>query len=93
VKGDGREYSVNLYVPRPQTAFSYRASVRTVKDEWIEVRVPLNTFRATSFGRVVMDAGPVDPAEVTAVGFMVSDKQAGPFKLEIGWIGVVASVT
>ena len=34
------------------------------------------------------DAGPVDPKEVNALGFMVSDKKAGPFKLEIESIKV-----
>ena len=28
VRGDGREYSMNLYVPRPLIAFSYRAAVQ-----------------------------------------------------------------
>jgi NADH dehydrogenase [ubiquinone] 1 alpha subcomplex assembly factor 1 len=86
VRGDGRDYSINLYVPRPLTAFSYRAIVKTKKDEWIEVRLPLEKFEATSFGRVVKDAGPVDPAEVNALGFLLGDKKAGPFKLEVEWI-------
>ena len=88
VRGDGREYSMNLYVPRPLTAFSYRATVKTKKDEWIEVTLPLDKFEATSFGRVVKDAGPVDPQEVSGVGFLLGDKKAGPFKLEVGWIKV-----
>jgi NADH dehydrogenase [ubiquinone] 1 alpha subcomplex assembly factor 1 len=88
VRGDGREYSMNLYVPRPLIAFSYRATVKTKKDEWIEVKLPLDKFEATSFGRVVKDAGPVDPAEVNALGFLLGDKKAGPFKLEIEWIKV-----
>ena len=89
VRGDGRDYSMNLYVPKPLTAFSYRATVKTKKDEWIEVRLPLDKFEATSFGRVVKDAGPVDPAEVNALGFLLGDKKAGPFKLEVEWIKVV----
>ena len=88
VRGDGREYTLNLYLNKPLVAFSYRATVQTKKDEWIEVKVPLDKFEATSFGRVVKDAGPVDPKEVNALGFMVSDKKAGPFKLEIEWIKV-----
>jgi NADH dehydrogenase [ubiquinone] 1 alpha subcomplex assembly factor 1 len=88
VRGDGREYSMNLYVPRPLIAFSYRATVKTKKDEWIEVKLPLDKFEATSFGRVVKDAGPVDPAEVIALGFLLGDKKAGPFKLEVEWIKV-----
>lgn len=89
VKGDGREYSMNLHVPRPLVAFSYRATVQTKKDEWIEVKLPLEKFEATSFGRVVKDTGPVDPQEVNGLGFLLGDKKAGPFKLEVEWIKVV----
>ena len=89
VRGDGREYSLNLYLAKPLIAFSYRATVQTKKGEWVEIEVPLDKFEATSFGRPVEDAGPVDPNEVNALGFMVSDKKAGPFKLEIESIKVV----
>ncbi len=89
VRGDGREYSMNLYVPRPLVAFSYRATVQTKKQEWIEVRLPLDKFQATSFGRPVRDAGPVDPQEVNGLGFLLGDKKAGPFNLEVEWIKVV----
>ncbi len=37
---------------------------------------------------MVKDAGPVDPAEVNALGFLLGDKKAGPFKLEVEWIKV-----
>jgi monofunctional biosynthetic peptidoglycan transglycosylase len=89
VKGDGREYSLNLYLNKPLMAFSYRAAVQTKKDEWIEVRLPLDKFEATSFGRVVVDAGAVKPEEVNAIGFMLGDKKAGSFKLEVESIQVV----
>ena len=89
VRGDGREYSMNLHVPRPLVAFSYRATVPTKKDEWIEVKLPLDKFEATSFGRPVKDAGPLDPQEVNGLGFLLGDKKAGPFKLEVEWIKVV----
>ena len=89
LRGDGREYMMNLYVPRPLIAFSYRVAVKSKKDEWLEVELPLDTFEATSFGRVLKDAGPVDPEKVNALGFMLSDKKAGPFKMEVEWIKVV----
>jgi len=88
VRGDGREYLLNLYLNKPLIAFSYRATVQTKKDEWIEVKVSLDKFEATSFGRVVKDAGAVKPEEVNAIGFMLSDKKAGPFKMEVEWIKV-----
>jgi monofunctional biosynthetic peptidoglycan transglycosylase len=88
VRGDGREYSLNLYVPTQRTAFSYRAAVKTKKDEWIEVRLPLKDFEATWFGRPVPDAGPVAAEQVNALGILLGDKKPGPFKLEVGWIKV-----
>ena len=88
VKGDGREYSMNLYLNKPLTAFSYRATVQTKKDEWIEVKVPLDKFEATSFGRTVKTAGAVKPEEINAIGFTLGDKKAGPFKMEVEWIKV-----
>jgi NADH dehydrogenase [ubiquinone] 1 alpha subcomplex assembly factor 1 len=91
VRGDGREYSLNPYLNKPLIAFSYRVTVQTTKDEWIEVKVPLDKFEATSFGRVVKDAGAVKPEGVNAIGFMLSDKKAGPFKLEVESIRVVRS--
>jgi len=38
----------------------------------------------------VKDAGAVNPEEVNALGFMLGDKKAGPFKMEIEWIKVVS---
>lgn len=92
VRGDGWEYSMNLHVPRPLVAFSYRATVQTKKDEWVEVKLPLDEFVATSFGRVVKDAGPVNPQEVNGLGFLLGDKKAGPFKLEVEWMKLVKAV-
>lgn len=88
VRGDGREYMLNLYLNKQRVAYSYRATVQTKKDEWIEVKIPLDKFEATSFGRVVQDAGLVKPEEIGALGFMLGDKKAGPFKMEIEWIKV-----
>ena len=34
-------------------------------------------------GYVIVDAPQLDSAEVVQIGFMISDKQAGPFALEI----------
>lgn len=86
VRGDGRAYTLNLYVAKRMRAFSYRVAVPTKKDTWIEVAVPLDRFEATAFGEVIEGAGAVNPGEVNAVGFLLGDKQAGPFKLEVAWI-------
>ena len=89
LRGDGREYLLNLYVPTLQIAYSYRAAIPTKAGEWTEVTIPLKDCYATSFGEKVPDAGPVDAAKVNSIGFMLSDKKAGPFKLEVAWVKVV----
>lgn len=88
VRGDGREYMLNLYPNKQRVAYSYRATVQTKKDEWIEVKIPLDKFEATSFGNVVKNAGAINPAEISALGFMLGDKKAGPFKMAVEWIKV-----
>ncbi|OUW81557.1 MAG: hypothetical protein CBD74_08105 [Saprospirales bacterium TMED214] len=87
VKGDGRKYTFNAYVPRRRMAFSYRVEFKTVKDQWAEVRVPLDQLVATSFGRVVRGAS-LNPAEVNSVGILLGDKKPGPFKILIKSIKV-----
>ncbi len=88
IRGDGREYTLNLYPSKQMTAYSYRATVQTKKDEWIEVKFPLDTFQATSFGNVVRNAGAMKPSDLNSLGFMLGDKKAGPFKLEVEWVRV-----
>ncbi len=89
MKGDGRVYLLNLYVPTLQMAYAYREKLPSRAGEWTEIRVPLSTPYATSFGRNVPGSGPVDAAKVNSIGLMLSDNQPGPFKLEIEWIKVV----
>lgn len=43
------------------------------------------TFR----GRVLSGEPPLDLAKTTSVEFLISDKQAGAFRLEIAWIKAV----
>jgi NADH dehydrogenase [ubiquinone] 1 alpha subcomplex assembly factor 1 len=88
VKGDGREYVLNLYTKSRRMAFSYRAPLPTTKDEWTEVAVPLADFIPTAFGRQVQGMGPVEPSQINGLGFMLSDKKPGKFQLEVGWVTV-----
>jgi monofunctional biosynthetic peptidoglycan transglycosylase len=35
---------------------------------------------------VITDVPPLNPAKVSSLGFLISDKQDGAFKLELAWI-------
>jgi hypothetical protein len=83
VRGDGRTYSLRLDTGRPRGA--YRAAFGTVKDRWTEARLPFESFIPRWRGRK-LDLPPPEPADVIALGFMIYDKQDGPFRLEVDWI-------
>ncbi len=88
VKGDGRDYVLNIYTKSRRMAFSYRASLPTAKGQWTEVAIPLADFIPTAFGRRVQGMGPVQPDQINGLGVMLSDKQAGPFRMEVEWVKV-----
>jgi NADH dehydrogenase [ubiquinone] 1 alpha subcomplex assembly factor 1 len=89
VKGDGREYVLNIYTKSRRMAFSYRAPLPTTNGEWTEVSVPLSAFIPMAFGRQVQGMGPVEPNQINGLGFMLSDKRPGPFRLEIDWVKIL----
>ena len=89
VKGDGREYVMNIYTKSRRMAFSYRAPLPTTKDEWTEVEIPLADFVPTAFGRRVQGMGPVEPDQINWLGFMLSDKKPGKFQMQVEWVKVV----
>ena len=81
VRGDGRTYKLALRTANTGRWIAYWAEFRTTK-EWREVRLPFSAFAPTSFGRKL--PGPkLDVGQVDSVGFMLYDKQAGPFRLEV----------
>ncbi len=86
VRGDGRRYKLSV---RTGTGFdipTYQCSFTTKPGEWEEHRLPFGEFVPNYRGRVPRGMPPLDPVKVNSVGFNISDKQAGPFRLEIGWI-------
>jgi NADH dehydrogenase [ubiquinone] 1 alpha subcomplex assembly factor 1 len=91
VKGDGREYVLNLYTTSRRMAFSYRAPLPTARDQWVEVRVPLEDFIPTAFGRRVQGMGPVEPGQINGLGFMLSDKKPGRFQMQVESVGVLGA--
>jgi monofunctional biosynthetic peptidoglycan transglycosylase len=86
VRGDGRRYKFTARTDRSFDSPIYQASFPAKPGEWEELRLPMKDFVPTFRGRVLSGQPPLDPAKVTSVGFLISDKQAGPFQLEVAWI-------
>jgi hypothetical protein len=90
VRGDGLRYKFTARTDRSFDSPIYQASFPTKQGEWEELRLPITDFVPTLRGRVLSGQPPLDPAKVTSVGFLISDKQAGPFQLEVAWIKVTS---
>jgi len=83
IRGDGRTYYFDLRTPSLGGAESYRVPVETRKGVWQEVSLPLKDFEYTSYGRRVSGASPLRASMIRSFGFMLADKQPGPFRLEV----------
>ncbi len=86
VRSDGKQYRFNVRTPDGPSAFRYEAPFDAPAGRWVEVEIPVEQLAGKAFGRRVPLLGPPDPARIRTLGFMISDKQAGPFRLEIDWI-------
>jgi monofunctional biosynthetic peptidoglycan transglycosylase len=86
VRGDGRRYKFTARTARNFDNAIYQTVFTTMKGEWEEHRLPLKQFVPTFRGRVLSGEPPLNPAKITSVGFLISDKQEGPFQLEVAWI-------
>jgi monofunctional biosynthetic peptidoglycan transglycosylase len=83
LRGDGRRYKFTV---RTETGFDaplYQCAFETKRGEWEEHRLAFKDFVPTFRGRTLTGVPPLNPANVTSVGFLISDKQAGPFRLEM----------
>lgn len=87
VRGDGKRYRFNVRTSDSLEAFRYEGPVEPPAGAWTLVEIPVGAMTGKAFGRRVPFAGMPDPARVRTLGFMISDKQAGPFRLEVDWIG------
>lgn len=86
IKGDGKKYKISLKNDGQFNGFSYRVEFNTKKDEWLTINAPFSSFTPMLMGQKT-SAPPIDRANIKTFGFLISDKQAGPFRLEIDWIG------
>ena len=82
VRGDGREYQFRIRQGNGFDGVAWRA-VFSSSDEWQQIDIPLDQFIPVFRGRLVPQAGPVVPSGIRQIGFLLADKNAGRFELEV----------
>ena len=58
---------------------AWRAKFLTTGD-WQTINLEFREFEPVFRGRMVADAGPLNPGDIRQIGLMLVDKQAGPFR-------------
>ena len=89
VRGDGRSYQFRIRQDDRFDGIAWSAPFDTSPD-WSEVELPLSDFEPVFRGRSVPQAGPVVPERISQVGFLLADKNPGPFSLEVRSIELLA---
>lgn len=85
VRGDGRRYGLTVRVANVPAPLRYQAEFDTAPGQWQTVTVPFGALRGKIFGNTV-PAPPLPARWAREIGFIISDGQAGPFRLEVEWI-------
>jgi monofunctional biosynthetic peptidoglycan transglycosylase len=90
IRGDGKKYSLRLRTSSSFDGIAYAADFQSLKGDWQEIRIPFSDFTARFRGRIIMNAEALDQANIRQLGFLISDKQQGPFVMDIDWIKAYA---
>jgi hypothetical protein len=83
VAGDGKRYKLAAYAEGGVSGASWQTTFATRQGETSVVDIPLGTLSARFRGRPVDGAPPLRAEQVRAIGFLIADRQEGPFRLEI----------
>lgn len=89
VRGDGQRYQLRLRMGRRFDGVAYVANFDTEEGEWTTVTIPLSSFEPGFRGYRPRNAAPLEASEVRQIGLMLTDRQEGPFRIDLGWIDAV----
>jgi NADH dehydrogenase [ubiquinone] 1 alpha subcomplex assembly factor 1 len=87
VRGDGKQYKINLKTEAALDGVQYQVVFNTEAGTWTEIRIPFSRFVPMVRGVQAYDSPPLDTASICSCGLLISDKQAGPFRVDVDWIG------
>ena len=82
-KGDGKTYKLTLKNDSSFGGFSYQFRFAVSSHEWMLIKAPFSEFKASFRGQPSPEAPPLNPGVIQAIGFLIADKQAGAFELQV----------
>jgi len=86
VRGDGKRYQLRLRTTDERNGISYLAPFETERERWLDVSLSSEAFQPSWRGHVIATIPALEFEVVHSLGFLIADRQAGDFALEIAWI-------
>ena len=83
LRGDGRRYKLILKSDPGLGGINWQSAFQTLCGESQTVRIPFQDLTAVYRGSRTMNPPPFDASRIATLGILISDKQAGKFRLEI----------
>ncbi|CEP37654.1 MULTISPECIES: CIA30 family protein [unclassified Halomonas] len=83
VRSDGRTYQLRLKSTSLGDASAYRVKFTPAQDTWETLHFPWSAFEAVRRGTVLSDAPTIKPSDIYQLGFLIADRTAGPFCLQV----------
>ena len=89
VRGDGRAYQLRLKSTALDDASAYRVTFTPPQGQWETMTFTWDRFEAVRRGTLLNDAPPLTADSIYQLGFLIADRTAGPFRLDIASIAAL----
>lgn len=89
VQGDGKRYKFSLKCHQDFDGIVYQASFQPPSGMLTAIDLPFASFKPTYRGRLAEQAKPLAIESIHAFGLLISEKQAGAFRLEMAKITAI----
>ena len=81
--GDGRTYQLRFTTWKDGYRTNYKHNFETIKGEQLKKLLQLKDFQAVFRGRLLSGAPELKAPDIKQIGFLIADKQALPFELNL----------
>jgi NADH dehydrogenase [ubiquinone] 1 alpha subcomplex assembly factor 1 len=86
LRGDGKKYKLSLRTDLFFDGVSYQMTFTSEKETWQEITLPFTDFTPTHHGIRLSTVAAMDTGNIKSFGLFISDRQEGPFQLDIASI-------
>ncbi len=86
IKGDGKRYGLSLRETEYFTGYNFTNKFSTKKNNWEVINLFFDEFKLKYYGKITGWQPSVIKDQIKQISIIISEKQKGPFRLEIASI-------